>query len=190
MMARPATKLSAAGKNLSKLVHSMDKKLVDYRMSDEEQDPYADSDDLDSEDDGQLSDASSQKSLTSSTANLPPKSLPPHLGGGERPAIQAPSQQTLLAKNRPVKRVAQDPMPESNPPTFSNATTTAIITKDEVVALLRNGPIRTKDLIQVLRDRLTNEASKEAFKDIIKRVASVRTGPGDDEKWLELKQQQ
>lgn len=210
----PKAKLSAAGKNLSKLVHSLDRKLVDYRVSDEERDPYADPDDInsDEEDEGHLSDASSQRSSTATPVNK----APPHLGGESvtstprPPSLSRPAslpvlpQQTLVLNTRhtnstiaspekkaskPAKRTVSEQLQSEQKPTVitTQSFTLKVITQEEIVGLLRNGPIRTKDLIHGLRDRLKHEASKEAFKEIIKRVASVRTGPGDDEKWLELK---
>lgn len=216
---RPSAKLSAAGKNLSKLVHSLDRKLVDYRVSDDERDPYADPDDIasDDDDDGHLSDASSQRSSTTPT---PVNKPPPHLGGEplmaanrpqplSRPASlpslpQQPSANTASTRTvsssiaspekktaKSAKRASTDqvqPQTETRQAASSySQPSPSTLTLEEIVGLLRNGPVRTKDLIHTLRDRLKHEASKEAFKDIIKRVASVRTGPGDDEKWLELK---
>jgi hypothetical protein len=218
-LARPTQKLSAAGRDLGKLVRSLDRKIVDYRHSDEERDPYADPDDIASEeDDGHLSDASSGKSSRATTPNPPGSRLPPHLGGEGKNVLMRPaslpslsppppqsSRTSVSTVNSPDKRsagkgnkrsaadIAEDAIDEDKSVKPLNIqpkiSETQLIVKEDIIGLLKKGPLRTKDLIHTLRDRLKTDAAKESFKEIIKKVATVRTGTNEDEKWLELKQE-
>ena len=69
--------------------------------------------------------------------------------------------------------------------------TTNTLTRDEVIDILKKGPIRTRDLIVSLKDKLRSDPSnKDKLKDILKEVAIVHSPEPDTantEKLLELK---
>lgn len=65
------------------------------------------------------------------------------------------------------------------------------LSKQEVVDLLKAGPIRTKDLIYALKAKLrANESNKMLLREYVKEVATVRgaSASSEEEKLLELKQ--
>ena len=68
---------------------------------------------------------------------------------------------------------------------------TTTLTRGEIVDVLKRGPIRTKDLIASLKDKLRSDPSnKERLKEILKEVATVHGYEPDTsttEKLLELK---
>ena len=69
--------------------------------------------------------------------------------------------------------------------------TTTTLTREEVIGILKKGPIRTKDLIVSLKDKLRSDPSnKDKLKEILKEVATVHSLEPDTsntEKLLELK---
>ena len=68
---------------------------------------------------------------------------------------------------------------------------TAWLTRVDVIDVLKKGPIRTKDLVVSLREKLRSEPSnKDRLKDILKEVATVHSHEPDTlttERLLELK---
>lgn len=74
---------------------------------------------------------------------------------------------------------------------IQNNTPGDVLSKQEVIDLLKAGPIRTKDLICSLKAKLrASESNKMLLRDYVKEVATVRSlsSSNEEEKLLELKQ--
>mgnify|MGYP002788622701 CR=1 FL=1 len=206
---KSVTRLSAAGRDLGKLVHSLDRRLVDYQFSDQERDPYANPDDFESDDPDEDDDpdSSDNKAEEKDRKTPPPLPQPPHYmpppRNAPRPArpvsvpLARPASLPHLNANEPVIPMSK-PVPASaiNSPEKSkkrpaeserSAADDVLPTIGEIRSILERGPIRTKDLIHAMREKLKTEQAKAVFKDIIKQVATVKAAPGEQEKWLELK---
>lgn len=63
-----------------------------------------------------------------------------------------------------------------------------VLKEDDLYSHLEKGPIKVKDLIVLLKGPLkANASNKEIFKELVKKMAVVKLGTSDDEKWLSLK---
>lgn len=63
-----------------------------------------------------------------------------------------------------------------------------LLTEDDIVQVLRSGPMRTKDLIAKLKPKLTKDAkNKELFASLVKKVAVMKADDKEKEKMLELR---
>lgn len=101
------------------------------------------------------------------------------------------SPQTHTALKIAVAKPAS-PSPSRSPslsPLSAAATASSLITEAEIVALLREAPMRTKDLIARVKGKLrADPQNKDLFREIVRRVATVRSSTSQDEdKLLELR---
>lgn len=195
--------LTSEGKQVKKLMQVLDK--TDYDDSDEgERDPYAVDVQEDEEDEAQRLIEEQQKwiqQLQHKQQQLKAEAA------ARQQQLQLQKQQlhsqssnsSLTGKNKTLARSrSKSPTPSqvssgatsrnrSKSPSVSGES--SALTEVDIVAILREGPIRTKDLIARVKGKLkADPGNKELFREIVRRVASVRSSIGPDEdKMLELK---
>jgi hypothetical protein len=156
-----AKSLSSAGKDLRRIVQSHDKGVVEEDSEDEDFDP--------------------SPKPTPSIPQLYPQQQP------LPPGIDASAPDAALSKRNFAefqKGTAAKP-----PPKQPQGKTVPLdgLSEENIIAVLKKGPVKTKDLIHHFRNELKEEANKTLFKEIIKRVAAV-SGAGDSaDKTLVLK---
>lgn len=124
----------------------------------------------------------SQRSLDS----LSPKS--PSAVAAARSRSKSPSDAARSRSKSPTVR--QPAAMAKGPAATAVPTMTSALTETEIVAILaKDGPMRTKDLIGRVKAKLkANPQNKEVFREIVRRVATVRpTITEDEDKLLELK---
>jgi hypothetical protein len=185
--ARQAKNLTDAGKQVKKLFKNLDQPNYFYESDDEAADPYAEETEPSDEEPSPPPPPPPAKRpepvvLKPATAIQQPKSTSskapaPILSGSQSNATTPPdSRSTSPASSRPLG--SQDPSPPSSR-----------LTEAEIVAILRESPMRTKELIGRVKGKLREDPqNKEIFKEVVKKVATVKsTTSQDDDKLLELK---
>ena len=65
---------------------------------------------------------------------------------------------------------------------------TCILTEADIISHLRARPLKTKDLIALVKPKLKlNPANKDVFRMVVKKVAIVKSGAHEEDRLLELK---
>lgn len=193
--ARPSKNLTNAGKEYKKIVKHLDRANYLYD-SDEDVDPYADDDDrpIPSDEDEvrkpvppptkpqlapkpTLQPQKSSESLTSVRPKLVAsrsRSKSPS-GASNRQRSKSPPLTEFLSMVRPESTVSPDQ---------------ALLTENDIVSILRENALSTKDLIARVKNKLkADPRNKDIFREIVRKVASIRTASSQDkeDKLLELK---
>lgn len=182
--------LSTAGKDLRRIVQSHDKGVVEE----------------DSEDEDEF-DSQKPSPIPPTIPPIPPTSLSQQQHQGQPPTSQrpqptfvVPSHQSAKSNNsissglkRPHHSSQSPPQsPSSSPPPTPSQQPSALISEQSIIAVLRKGPIKTKDIISHFRHELKDPEKKNLFRDVVKRVATVHassaaSGASENEKLLVLK---
>lgn len=205
--ARPTKNLTDAGRQYKKIVKHLDRANYLYD-SEEEVDPYADDDDLPVASDDEeakkplapppparlqvapklaIQSQRSVESLASARPRQPisrSRSKSPS-GSSSRQRSKSPQQSSRQLS--PTNSGAASPPRSPIEPSSSEG---ASLTEHDIVSVLREAPLSTKDLISRVKHKLkADPRNKDIFRDIVRRVASIRTSPSQDkdDKLLELK---
>ena len=157
-----AKSLSLAGKDLRRIVQSHDKGVVEEDSEDEDFEPSP---------------------KPQAIPQLYPQQQP-------LPPVAEPTGPDSLLSKRSFSEYQKGNVPKPQPKqTQVRSALSDNFSEEKIIALLRKGPVKTKDLIHYFRNELKDEANKNLFKEIIKRVAAVSGSGGGDsaDKTLVLK---
>lgn len=156
------------GKQMKKLLKNLGEGAEDEDDEEEDElDPYADEEDLE-----EIADLVSRSTV---------------------PLVPQPQQKVFQPiPNKPQTSSSQEPAAKPVSRTMSPSLApgqSTLITEQDIVGILRGQSMGTKDLIARLKPKLkADPANKDVLRDLIKRMATMRTsGNGDEEKLLELK---
>lgn len=186
---RPRQKknLTDAGKQVRKLVKHLDRHNYFYDSEEEDaHDPYADEEDKEeSEGEGSTMPTIPVKrppEARPSMSTLPPKI--PHSARSSADSLPISSGRQSRSKS-PVGSRSRSKSPVENRSQDGGN----ILAEGDIIAILREGPLRTKDLIGKVKHKLrADPQNKDIFREIVRRVATVRTSVSqEDDKLLELR---
>jgi hypothetical protein len=199
---RPVKNLTDAGRQVKKLVKNLDRASYNYGSDDEEGfDPYADEEDQEPSEDEEKPELPkivvAPPQPTNSKPLHPQRSSESFLGrplarsrskspsgSSSRTRSKSPTATPRVPAN--IKSGASSP-PKS--PIPSPKATSTVLTETEIIVILREAPLRTKDLIARVKGKLRMDPqNKEVFREIVRRVAIVKASTSQEEdKLLELK---
>lgn len=205
----PRPTLSKAGRKVRKLLNHDDGEVANDE--DDERDPYALSGEGEEEEDAEeeigywkpkqplqpsisVSPPSQPQSQTSQVLSQSQTLQQPLQFSSQ--VLSQTSQQPLQSQQRLPTRLSPTQTPRSSPQNSSAtppaspkpSTLSPLITEGEIIAILRQGPCSTKELIRQLRNKLkADPANKDIFRSLVKRLATLLPGGSEEDRLLELK---
>lgn len=115
---------------------------------------------------------------------------PPVVKSNMSPASPAPGQASSSGTPSPVLSRS------SSPPGITSIDLTApsdipihlLLTEHDIITHLKDRPIRTKDLITLIKPKLKlHPGNKDRFRLLVKKLATVKSGSTDEDRLLELR---
>ncbi|PJF16583.1 Transcription factor TFIIF complex alpha subunit Tfg1, partial [Paramicrosporidium saccamoebae] len=192
---RQAKNLTDAGKQVKRLFKNLDRPNYFYESDDEAADPYAEETEPSDEEPPPPAKRPEPAIAIQQPKSSSLRAPAPVLSASQSHASTPPgSQSASLSVSRLPDSQNASPggsrPPGSQDPSQSNSQRSpGLLTEAEIVAILRESPMRTKELISRVKGKLREDPqNKEIFKEVVKKVATVRsTTSQDDDKLLELK---